>query len=103
MVRDLKEFINTKNDIYGLKTKWPGDVLNYLKTEHEKSFIWQEKAVLNKKTDGKEDETHKIEKKGDKYVQCEKVINPKADIYAKLQFSEAELLGLIKKIELNIL
>lgn len=103
MARDLKQFINTKNDIYGLKTKWPGEILNYLKTEYSKAVIWTEKGELNKKSDGIEDGNHKIEKQGSKYVQFEKKINFESDIFKKIGFTEPELLGLIKKIELNIL
>lgn len=102
-MKDLKKFINTKNDIYGLKTKWPDKVAEYLKNEHAKAVKWTEKGVLNKKEDGIKDETHKVEKQGDKFVQMEKVADLEADIYKKLKFSEAELLGLIKKIELNII
>lgn len=102
-MQDLKKFINTKNDIYGLKTKWPSRVLQYLKDEYNKAFVWTENGILNKKTDGKEDDNHKIEKQGDKWVQLEKKLNLEADIFKKIGFSEAELLGLIKKIELNII
>ena len=103
MVKDLSKFIHTKNDILGLKTKWPNEIAAYLKNEYSKAFIWAEKAILNKKTDGITDESHKVEKKGDKYVQFEKILNAEADIFKKFGFSESELLGLIKKIELNII
>lgn len=103
MVRDLKNFINTKNDIYGLKTKWPGEVLEYLQNEHAKAVSWTEKGELNKKSDGIEDENHKIEKRGNKYVQFEKKINLESDIFKKIGFSEPELIGLINKIKLNII
>lgn len=103
IMRNLKDFIHTKNDIYGLKTKWPGEVIKYLKSEHKKAVKWVQKAELNKKSDGIEDENHKIEKRGDKYVQLEKELNLNADIYKKIGFSEPELLNLIKKIELNII
>lgn len=102
-MQDLKKFINTKNDIYGLKTKWPGRVLQYLKDEYNKAVVWTENGILNKKTDGRDDDTHKIEKRGDKWVQLEKKLNLEVDIFKKIGFSEAELLGLIKKIELNII
>lgn len=102
-MQNIETFINSKNDIYGLKTKWPGKILEYLKKEYGKAVKWTVKGELNKKTDGIEDEDHKIEKRGNKLVQIEKKINLEADIFKKLKFSEPELLGLIQKIELNII
>lgn len=99
----IENFINSKNDILNLKTKWPDKILSYLKSEYEKSFKWQETKVLNKKSDGIEDLTHKIEKKGEQYIQFEKVIDTNALIYSKLGYTPEELKEVIKNIELNIL
>ena len=103
MVKNLEKYINSKNDIYGLKTKWPKEIAEYLKKQYSKAVKWTVKGELLKKADGKEDENHKIEKQGSKLVQLEKNIDLEADIFKKFGFSEPELTGLIKKIELNII
>ncbi len=100
---NIKSFINSKNDINNLKTKWPYSVAEYLKSEYQKSLIWQETGVLDKKTSGIEDETHKIEKKNGELVQLELKMNPKAPLCAKLGYSEKEVKEVIQNIKSGIL
>lgn len=100
---NIENFINSKNDIYNLKTKWPDKILKYLKNEYEKAFKWQETKTLNKKSDGIEDFFHKVDKKNEKYIQFEKIIDINAPIFEKIGFTPNELKEVIKKLELNIL
>lgn len=100
---DFAQFINSKNDINNLKTKFPHQICEYLKKEYQKSLVWQKTGVLDKKSDGVEDETRKIEKIDGTYIQFELKMNPKALICAKLGYSENELKEVIKNIEAGIL
>lgn len=98
----IEQFIHTKNDIKNLKTKHPYIICEYLKKEYKKSLVWQEVGILDKKTSGIEDETHKVEKKNEGFIQFELKMNPKAPLCAKLGYSEAEIKEIIKNIEAGI-
>ncbi len=98
----IEQYLHTKNDIKNLSTKHPYIVCEYLKNEYKKSLSWQETGILDKKTSGIEDETHKIEKKDGNYIQLELKMNPKAPFCTKFGYSEKEIKEIIKNIETGI-
>lgn len=98
----IQDFIKNKDNINNLRSKWPVEVLNFLKSEREKAVKWVEVAVLDSKEKGIKDTTHKVEKRGDKYVQLELRADLNAYIYKNIGYTESELNGIIKNIEFNI-
>lgn len=100
---DIKKFINSKNDINNLKTRWPQALLEYLKAEREKSLVWQKTKELAKRADGLEDETHKTQKENGNFVQLEYKLNPNCRLCKEFGYTDNELNGIIKNLEYGII
>lgn len=96
---NIADFIKEKKDIFNLKTKFPKLILNFLKKSYEESFDWVPIKKLSKRTQGIENETHRIEKDGNNFVQLEYREDLNKDIYKKLKFNPEELKAVIENFK----